>query len=135
MDCPTAQEAILEALTTTAPVSQDLEQHVAACATCARFSAHQMIIDSRLSGMFMPAEPSSSFRSSLWARVKRERRRAWMDSMPDVVHLTGCGIATAACAFVLPFNSAGVLMAGLMSTTVTYLLLGAVRSSFEDTGS
>jgi hypothetical protein len=132
MDCPKVQEAILEALTTTAPLSQYLEQHVAGCATCARFSAHQIIFDSRLSAMFTPSEPSPSFRSTLWARVRLEQRRAWMDAMPDLVHLAGCGIATATCAFVLPFDTAGVFMAGLMSTSVSYLLLGAVRSSFED---
>jgi hypothetical protein len=135
MDCPKVQEAILEALITAAPVSEDLEQHVAGCATCARFSAHQVIIDSRLSAMFAPSEPSSSFRSTLWARVKQERRRAWTDAMPDVVHLVGCGIATAIATFVLPFDAARVVMAGLMGTSVTYLMLGAVRSSFEDADS
>ena len=94
--------------------------------------AHQIIIDSRLSAMFTPSEPSPSFRSALWARVRLEQRRAWMDAMPDVIHLVGCGIATAMSAFVLPFDAARVVMAGLMGTSVTYLLLGAVRSSFED---
>jgi hypothetical protein len=52
--------------------------------------------------------------------------------LPDIVHFVSCGVATLLCAVLLPFDASVILGAGAAVTVLTYILLTAVRSSFEN---
>ena len=131
MDCRKAQEGILESLAGGDVVPAGIDAHVAACPDCAAFAAKQKALDMRLTIALKPTESSPAFRGILRNRIRRETKRLWPDWLPDLVHFASCGFATLLCALLLPFGTPPVLGIGAAVTGVTYLLMTAVRISFE----
>ena len=132
MDCTTAHDAILDALATGAPVSATVEAHLATCAECARFALRQRALDAQLASMLVAPALSASFRSTLHARMGRERRRIWLDVAPDIVHFTSCGVATAVCAALAPASVTAIVGMGVTAALVAYVALAALRTSLDD---
>ena len=139
MECLKAQEEILEALENEwlendrpEEVRRAIDAHLADCPACAEFAAKHKTLDARLNAMLIPPEMSPAFRTALRRRIGREPIRLWPDSLPHKVHFLSCGVATLLCAVLLPFDGASILGAGAMTTVLTYALLTAIRSSFED---
>ena len=133
MDCPTAQDAILEALTIgQLEMHADLRAHLATCADCARFAARQQALDARLSTALVAPHLSPSFRPALGARIRRERRRAWLEVAPDVVHFTSCALATAVCAWLVPASMAVIVGAGITAALATYVAMAMMREALEN---
>ena len=132
MDCTTANDAILDALATGAPVSATVEAHLATCAECARFALRQRALDARLASALVAPELGASFRSTLRLRIHHERRRAWLDVVPDIVHFTSCGIAIAVCAALAPASMSAIVGIGLTAALSTYVALAALRTSLDD---
>lgn len=110
----------------------ELRAHLAGCPACAAFAASQQALDLRLRAMLPPPELSPAFRPALRRRIRRESIRLWSPSLLDVVHFASCGAATIVSAVLLPFDALIVLGAGAAATTVSYLVLAAVRDWFED---
>jgi hypothetical protein len=133
MDCPTAQEKILEALNGKQPRAHapDLEGHLAGCEACRVFYEIQTMLDLQLSAALCTPSLSSAFRTSLAKRVQRERLSGWSDFLPDIAHVAGCICATALCVCLLPFDARRVILAGLEFTVVTYIAQAVFRSSIE----
>jgi len=132
MDCSEARIQLLESFEDVSPPgASELRAHVADCAGCAAIAAEQTALDRRLSAMFPPPQLSPGFRPALQRRIQRESARL-SPSLPDVVHFASCGAATVLCAAVLPFVAVMVLGAGAAATSVTYLLLLAVRDWLEN---
>ena len=142
MDCLQVQEAILDAFEQRGATEHNLDAHIASCPACAAFAARQQALDARLSALFPPpAAPtlSPAFRAGLRQRLQREKpvpqappRTAWLDAMPDVLHLASWGVATAASVALLPFDAMTIVGVGAAAATVTYVLLIAVRETIED---
>jgi anti-sigma factor RsiW len=137
MDCKKAQEEILDACleqTTSGAsgTSRALEAHLSGCPECARFAARQQGLEARLATALVSPPMTSAFRSDLRRKIVREVRSSWSDKLPDVVHFASCGVATACCAFLLPFDAATTLGTGAAAALLTYVLLTTVRTSFED---
>ncbi|MEO8596514.1 MAG: hypothetical protein ABI759_24560 [Candidatus Solibacter sp.] len=134
MDCGKAQEEILESLekARTVDVQGEIDAHVAACCACAGFAARQKTLDALLSTALTPPELSPAFRTVLRKRIRWETMRLWPDWLPDILHFASCGVATLFCALLLPFGASAVFGAGAAATVMTYVLLTAVRISFED---
>src|SRR5580704_14473794 len=134
MDCGKAQEEILESLekARTVDVQGEIDAHVAACSACAGFAARQKTLDVRLSTALTPPELSPAFRTVLRKRIRWEAMRLWPDWLPDILHFASCGVATLFCALLLPFDASAIFGAGAAATVMSYVLLTAVRISFED---
>ena len=134
MDCRKAQEGILESFEKVgaADVQKEIDAHVADCPVCAGFAARQKTLDARLSTTLKSPEMSPAFRMALRKRIRREKMRLWPDWLPDILHFASCGVATLFCARLLPFDASAILGAGAAATLMTYVLLTAVRISFED---
>jgi anti-sigma factor RsiW len=133
MDCEKVQEEILESFEASSVAIQwEIDAHLAGCPRCAKFGARQKALDARLSMMLIPPEMSPAFRTALHKRIRRETTRLWSDSLPDIVHFVSCGVATLLCAVLLPFDAAMILGSGAAVTVLTYILLTAVRGSFEN---
>ncbi len=98
MDCTTAKDAILDALATGRARQRHGRGALATCAECARFALRQRALDAQLASVLVAPALSASFRSTLHARMRRERRQIWLDVAPDIVHFVSCGVATAVCA-------------------------------------
>ena len=134
MDCQDARAEILQLLDDGLPGEEpaELRAHLAGCPACAAFAAKQQALDLRLRAMLPPPELSQAFRLALRRRIRRESIRLWSPSLPDVVHFASCAAATIVSAVLLPFDALIVLGAGAAATTVSYLVLAAVRDWFED---
>jgi hypothetical protein len=134
MECRKAQEEIIESFekARSADVQKEIDAHVAACPACAMFASRHKTLDARLCTTFKSPEMSPAFRTALRKRIRREKMRLWPDWLPDILHFASCGVATLFCARLLPFDASAVLGAGAAATLMTYVLLTAVRISFED---
>ena len=113
-------------------VQGEIDAHVAACPACAGFARRQKTLDARLGASLIPPGISPAFRTALRKRIRRETMRLWPDWLPDLLHFANCGAATLFCARLLPFDASAILGAGAAATLMTYVLLTAVRISFED---
>ena len=133
MDCRQTQERILDSLAEfqTPANRRDVEDHLAGCEACRNFSQAQMALDHQLSAAISAPSLSPLFRSSLAARLRRERPSVWPEFLPDVAHLAGCLCATALCLMVLPFAPRPVLLAGLSFTLVSYFAQTLLQGSLE----
>lgn len=132
MHCSNAQDAILEALDSGAPVGVIVDAHLTTCAECARFALRQRALDARLASALAAPELSAPFRTTLRRRIRHERRRAWLDIVPDIVHFASCGIAIAVCAALAPASMPTIVGAGLTAALSTYVALAALRTSLDD---
>ena len=133
MDCREAQERIIESLEEPqlAAAQPLLDAHLKECPACAEFVRMQLALDQRLQSLLTPPALGPGFRPALRRRIRREAVRQWPDALPEVVHFLSCGAATVLCAFLLPFDKASILAAGGAVTVAAYVVLMAVRRSFE----
>jgi anti-sigma factor RsiW len=132
MDCTRAKDAIVDTLTARTADSADVAAHLVTCDECARFASRQRALDARLTSVLAPPALSGSFRSTLRQRMRRERRRAWLDAAPDIVHFVSCGAATAVAAALAPANMAMIVSLGAAAALAAYVALATLRSSLED---
>lgn len=133
MTCQEAEELLLESFDEApAPVlRRALDAHVAGCRQCSAFASQLRAVDVELTAALKPAAAPASLAPAVRARVRRERVTALTDSLPDIIHLAGCGVATAVCAALLPFDPRVTIAAGLGVTCVTYVFMAIVRWSIE----
>ena len=89
-------------------------------------------LDARLERVLRAPRLNSGFRGRLRARIKRESWSPLWEGMPDVLHLSGCIVATLVCASVLALDASVTLAAGMAATLASYVLMTAVRSALED---
>ncbi len=133
MTCLEAEELLLEAIddTLAAPVRRALDGHLATCARCAAFAVDVRAVDAALmAALPQPAVPPS-IAVKVRTRVRRERRAAFRESLPDLIHLAGCSVATSIAAALLPIDAAATIAAGAAFTCVSYMCLAAMRWSLE----
>jgi hypothetical protein len=131
MDCRTVQEEILECVDQSA-LSVGARAHVSACQACAAFAAAQADVDARLSRALVPPRLSSNFRGALHSRIAAERRTWVRDAAPDMLHFISWGVLTVATALFLSVDPLFVFVGGATTALSTYVVLSAVRSSFEE---
>jgi anti-sigma factor RsiW len=133
MTCPEAEELLLESFD--GPpfpvVRRALDAHVAGCRACSAFAAQLRAVDAELAAVLKPPAVPTSLAAGVRTRVRRERIAALAESLPDIIHLVGCGAATAVSAALLPFDAAVTIAAGLGFTCVTYVFMAVVRWSIE----
>lgn len=133
MTCLEAEELLLEAMDNAlgAPVRRALDGHLATCARCAAFAVDMRTVDAALmAGLPQPVVPTS-IAANVRTRVRRERRAAFRESLPDLVHLAGCSVATSIAAALLPIDATVTIAAGVAFTCVSYMCLAVVRWSLE----
>ena len=133
MTCREAEEHLLESFddALAGDVRRALDGHVATCAGCTAFAAGLQAADAQLTAALPPAPPPASIAVTVRARVRRERRAAIRESLPDLIHLTGCSVVTVLCAALLPIQSMVTIAAGVGFTCLTYGCMAAVRWSLE----
>ena len=132
MDCTRAKDAIVDALTARTADSDDVAAHLVTCDDCARFASGQRALDARLASVLVAPTLSASFRSTLRARMRHERRQRWLDSAPDIVHFVSCGAATAVAAALAPANMAMIVSLGVTAALAAYVALATLRTSLDD---
>ena len=133
MDCPEAQEQILDSLAAprTGANSADLDHHLAECDKCRRFLEIQQQLDLQLSLAISAPSLNPGFRQSIIENLHREPYYLWPEFLPDRAHFAGCICATALSIWIVPFSAGSILSAGLIFTLVTYFVQSVVRSSLE----
>jgi anti-sigma factor RsiW len=133
MDCQEVRTTILESFEEPLPPRRisEVDSHLGGCPDCARFAAVQQTLDRRLSIILRPPDMSLEFRSRMRQNIRRDTRQLWSPALPDVVHFLACGTATMLCAVLLPFQATLTLGVGAAVTSVTYLLVTAVRDALE----
>jgi hypothetical protein len=133
MDCPEAQEIILESLVDprAAEDTPALAHHLSGCDVCRAFAETQRILDARLTTALPAPQLSPQFRTALKRRIHQESSPAWPDFLPELAHFTGCALAMIVLLFLLPGHSDKVLLGGLAFTATTYLIQTFLRGSLE----
>ena len=133
MTCLEAEELLLEAMdgALAAPVRRALDGHLATCAGCAAFGVEMRTVDAALITALAPPVVPPSIAVKVRTRVRRERRAAFHESLPDLIHLAGCSVATSIAAALLPIDAAATIAAGAAFTCVSYMCLAVVRWSLE----
>jgi hypothetical protein len=133
MDCDRTQEEILNSFdeATFRELQPETRAHLDGCARCATFVLSQKSLDMRLSTALRPPQLSPAFRSVLRERIRRDTRGVWPEALPDILHLVSCVVATLLCAVFVPSGSLAVFATGTIITALTYLLMTAIRSSFD----
>ena len=132
MDCTKAKDAIVDALTARVADTPEVLAHLASCSECARFASGQRALDARLASVLVAPALSTSFRSTLRARIRHQRRQRWLDTAPDIVHFVSCGAAIAVAAALAPANMAMIVSLGATAALAAYVALATLRSSLED---
>lgn len=133
MTCLEAEELLLEAIdgALAAPVRRALDGHLSACARCAAFAVDMRTVDAALMAALPQPVVPTSIAVNVRTRVRRERRAAFRESLPDLVHLAGCSVATSIAAALLPIDATVTIAAGVAFTCVSYMCLAVVRWSLE----
>jgi anti-sigma factor RsiW len=133
MTCLEAEALLLEAVdgALAAPVRHALDGHLAACGRCAAFAAGLRAVDAALAAALPPPVVPPSIALNVRTRIRRERRAAFRESLPDLIHLAGCSVATGIAAALLPVDATATIAAGAAFTCVSYMCLAVVRWSFE----
>ena len=134
MNCCDVEEEVLGSFekAPSASMRASLDAHLATCEACARFARVQHALDLRLGATLVPPAVSSDFRPALRQRIRLEATSSRRDSLPDVLHFASCGVATVVSAVLLPLSPLVIVAAGTTTALATYVLLSAIRSSFED---
>lgn len=133
MTCLEAEDLLLDSMDDplAAPVRRALDGHLASCARCAAFAANMRTLDAALTAALPQPVVPPSIAMGVRTRVRRERRAAFRESLPDVIHLAGCSVATSIAATVLPIDAAATIAAGVAFTCVSYMCLAVMRWSLE----
>ena len=134
MTCQAAQELILEGLDCRIDAEQriNLESHIAGCEMCRSFREAQQVLDATLAAHCVAPQLSATFRSELAHKIRAERRHAFQEWVPDLLHLGGGILATAACLLWMPFSPGVVFTIGIALTVVSYVLQTMFRFWLED---
>jgi anti-sigma factor RsiW len=136
LTCAQSEEQLLESLDDrlSEDVRRALDGHLATCARCAAFAVQLRAVDARLAAALPAAMPPASLAEGVRARIRRERRAAFNESLPDLIHLAGCSVATLLSAALLPIDAAITVGAGIGVTCVTYVFMAVMRWSIEVAG-
>jgi predicted anti-sigma-YlaC factor YlaD len=134
MDCQAVRHAMLEALDDAhdATRSSGIDAHVAECAECQAFSRRLQLVDARLSRAFEPPEPRPALRAGVLRQIGREKRAAWLESLPDVLHFAGCAAATGISVAVVPVAALTTLAVGTTVSLFAYVAMCSLRSSLRE---
>jgi hypothetical protein len=133
MTCAQAEEHLLDSIDEplAAAVQRAVAVHVASCAGCRQFAAQLHAADAKLSMALPPVVAPASIAAAVRHRQREDRRAALAGNLPDLIHLSGCAVATILSAVFLPVGAPVTLAAGIAFTCVTYLMMAIVRSSLE----
>jgi len=134
MTCQAAQELILENLDGKVDEEQriGLESHLTRCDMCRSFWEAQRELDAVLAAHCVAPELSSAFRSGLAQKIRREKKQALQEWLPDLLHFGGGVLAMAACFLWLPVAPALIFTVGLALTFFSYVLQTVFRFWLED---
>jgi anti-sigma factor RsiW len=133
LTCAESEEHLLESFDGALPddLRRVVEDHVATCAGCTAFALSLRAVDAQLTTALPPALPPASLADEVRARIRRERRVAIRESLPDLIHLTGCSVTTLLSAALLPIEASVTIAAGVGFTCVTYVFMAVMRWSIE----
>jgi len=134
--CREAEELLIESFDEprSPALRRTLDAHVAGCRECSAFAAQLRAVDVELAAVLTPPAVPATLAPGIRAQVRRERIAALAENLPDIIHLAGCGAATAVSAALLPFDARITIAAGLGFTCVTYVFMALVRWSLEAAG-
>ena len=133
MTCAQAEEHLLDSIDEplAAAVQRAVDLHVGSCAGCREFAAQLRAADTQLSMALPPVVAPASIADAVHRQQRQDRRAALAGNLPDLIHLTGCTVATILSAVFLPVEAPITLAAGIAFTCFTYLIMAIVRSSLE----
>ena len=133
MTCAQAEDHLLESIDEpfAADVRRAVDRHVSSCNSCATFAAQLRAVDARLVAALPPIAAPESIAMGVRRQQRRDRASTLTDSLPDVIHLAGCGAATILSAALLPVEASVTLAAGVAFTCFTYVVMAVVRWSLE----
>jgi anti-sigma factor RsiW len=137
MNCDQAEELLFESYDVelkfrAADVSSEtLQRHLATCDACSELAAQLRVVDARLSAVLRPITAPASIAAGVRRHQRQERQARVRESLPDIIHLAGCGAATLLSALLLPVEISLTISVGITFTGLTYMALALMRSSLD----
>jgi hypothetical protein len=109
-----------------------IESHLENCRECAAVAATQQRLDAKLTAALTPPVLSVSFRAALDRQIGKPSTSFATDALPDVLHLAGCALVTALCAFAVPTGTSTIVASGTLATVASYVLLTVMRNTLDE---
>ena len=133
MTCDQAEQLLFESFDDVLAVDprRALDRHLTSCPACAALAAQLRAVDARLSAALPPVTAPASIAAAVRQQVRRERLTALRDSLPDIIHFSGCTVATLLSAALLPVEASITVAIGITFTCFSYVVMALVRSSLE----
>ena len=133
MTCAQAEEHLLDSIDAPLAATEQraVDLHHSSCDGCREFAAQLHAVDAQLSMALPPVAAPASIAVAVHRQQHEDRRAALAGNLPDLIHLTGCAVATILSAVFLPVEAPVTLATGIAFTCFTYLVMAIVRSSLE----
>jgi hypothetical protein len=133
MTCAQAEGHLLDSIDEPLAAAEQraVDLHLSSCDGCREFAAQLHAVDAQLSLALPPVTAPASIADAVHRQQRDDKRAALRDSLPDVIHLTGCAAATILSAAFLPVEAPVTVAAGIAFTCFTYLVMAIVRSSLD----
>lgn len=133
-ECERIRAVILESFDESAGVRRrpDVERHVRDCVSCRAFVQRHDELDAKLATSLGPPSPGPAFRPELRRQIHLDVTRKWHERLPDIMHITGCGVVVMICAKLVPADLPTILLAGMTGTLLTHTLMDMARAWFEE---
>jgi hypothetical protein len=133
-ECERIRAAILESFDESGGLMRrpDVERHVRGCLSCQAFAQRHDELDTNLATSLSPPSPGIAFRASLRRQIGRDITSKWHERLPDIMHISGCGVVVMIYAKLVPADLPMTLIAGMTGTLLTYTVMNMVRAWFEE---
>jgi hypothetical protein len=133
-ECEWIRAAILESFDEPGALTRrpDIARHVRGCGSCEAFTRRHHELDTKLATSLSPPALGTSFRASLRRQIRRDIMGGWQERLPDIMHLSGCGVAVMIYAKLVPADRPMTLVVGMLGTLLTYAVMSVARGWLED---
>jgi hypothetical protein len=132
--CERIQADILESFDEPGDLARqpDIARHLRDCASCEAFARRHHQLDATLATSLTPPTPGPAFRAGLRRRIRRDIAGQWFERLPDIMHVSGCGVAVAVYAVIVPADLPMAVVVGMLGTLLTYAVMSVARGWLED---
>jgi len=133
-ECERIRAAILESFDESGALMgrPDVERHVRGCLSCEAFGQRHLELDTQLTTSLSPPSLGTAFRASLRRQIGRDITSKWHERLPDIMHISGCGVVVMIYAKLVPADLLMTMLVGMTSALLTYAVMNMARAWFEE---
>lgn len=133
-ECERIQAGILEAFDEPGGLARrpDIARHLQDCAPCKAFARQHHQLDAKLATSLTPPSLGPAFRAGLRRQIRSDIAGQWGERLPDIMHISSCGVAVVVYAVIVPADLPMTLVVGMLGTLLTHVMMSVARGWLED---